>query len=278
MKVYDLNKFNASLPIKPYCTNDLQFGLKIRPKAQALQHKYIQANDNYIKFLIVDCDHSNSQIFEEVGLPSPNFIVRNPDNNHFHYVWALESPIYKDYINKAKNLAYFAKIQQVYTQLCKADPSYINLITKNPNHQHWKTQNLNNFYSYSLDELADYVELPTKLLKREVVGEGRNCFLFESIRKIAYKEVLFYKNNQAKYEDFYNFILFKLEGLNVFQNAPSLAFNELKNIAKSVAKWTWSNFSATKFSAIQTTRSHKRKQVKNLNMIKEDFVNELTTK
>ncbi|MGY4675724.1 glycosyltransferase [Ursidibacter arcticus] len=104
MKLYNINNFNSSLADKPYCSDDLSLGLKIRPKQQALTHKYIQANDNYIKFLVIDCDHVNAMVWEDGRLPKPNFIIRNKENGHFHIIWALSSPIFRDYINKAKNL------------------------------------------------------------------------------------------------------------------------------------------------------------------------------
>lgn len=257
MKLYDLNDFNSSLSLRPYCTDELFLGLKIRPFAQAIKHKYIQANDNYIKFLVIDCDHNDFYAWEKAKLAPPNFIVKNPQNGHFHAIWALTNPIYRDYENKAKNLAYFAKIQQVYTALCNGDKNYINLITKNPNHTFWQTVQVNRFYSYTLDELADFVELPKTITKKQATGEGRNCWLFDSVRKWAYREVLFYKNNDAKQSDFYAVVLKKLEKLNCFENAPSLDFNELKAIAKSISKWTWHKFTNQEFKAIQTVRSKK---------------------
>lgn len=274
MSLYDLKTFNSNLPYKPYCTDFLQLGLKIRALEKALKHKYIQVNDNYIKFLVIDCDHTNANIYIDANIAPPNIIIRNPLNGHFHYVYALAYPIYKDYQNKAKNLAYFAKIQQAYTNLCKGDTNYINLIAKNPNHNHWQTTHINHFYPYSLDELADYVTLPQRLTKKQAMGEGRNCFLFDSIRVWAYKQVLFYKNNQATYTDFYNLLLDRLQKLNTFQNAPSLAFTELKAISKSVAKFCWSNFSNEKFSQIQTVRSHTREKVKKLKSALSEVRNE----
>lgn len=273
---YDLTRFNSSLSPRPYCSDNLGLGLKIRPLAKALSHKYIQANDNYIKFLVIDCDHNDFYAWEGANLAPPNLIVRNKENGHYHAIWALESPIFKDYINKARNLAYFAKIQQVYTNLCKGDKNYINLITKNPNHKFWETVQINRFHAYTLDELADFVELPQTITKKEALGEGRNCWLFETVRKWAYREVIFYKNNNAQLSDFYAVLLNRLEKLNCFENAPSLNFNELKAIAKSISKWTWQKFSAEKFSEIQSRRNKQRKSVKNLETAREMMKHELS--
>lgn len=267
MQVYNLNSFNSSLSVKPYCTDDLSLGLRIRPLNKALKCKYIQGNDRYIKFLIVDLDHNNPLIWDSAKLAPPNFIIKNRENNHSHLVWALEFPIFKDYIQKARNLSYFAKIQQAYNEACKGDSSYVGLILKNPNHAHWQTIQVNAFYAYTLAELADFIELPKAINKKEAVGEGRNCFLFNSVRKWAYKEVLFYKVN-ADFKSFFYVILNRLEKANKFEQSSSLPYKEIWHIAKSVSKWTWKNFSIAKFSEIQTARSHKRKTVKNAELAK----------
>ena len=39
-----LEQFTGNLPNKPYCTDDLQLGLQIRPKHLALLKRYIQPN------------------------------------------------------------------------------------------------------------------------------------------------------------------------------------------------------------------------------------------
>lgn len=265
MGLYDLKAFNASLAPKPYCSNDLSNGLKIRAREHAIMHRYIQVNDRYIKFLVVDCDHSNPYIWEDVGLPAPNFMVTDRNKKTSHLIWALKMPIYKDHINKAKNLNLFAKIQFAYTDKCKGDKNYVGLIAKNPNNDFWQTLNINYFHSYELNELADYVELPKKITKKEAMGEGRNCLLFDTVRKFAYKQVLFYKEH-ADFQTFFNVVLDKLQKSNVFENSVGVSYKELWHIAKSISKWTWRNFTTEKyqqiFSKIQSNRNKKRKVVK----------------
>ena len=272
MKVYDKNFLKSKLSTtakKLYCSNDLTYGLRLLPVKYAIEHKYIQANnDKAIMFLVIDLDHNNPLIFEEVGLPAPNFITIS-DTGTSHYCYILTYPIFKDYAENAKALTYFAKIQQAYTNALKGDCQYVGLVMKNPlNEQQWKVWNVNHFYTYDLYELADYVDLPKTITKKQAVGEGRNCFLFDTVRKFAYKEVLFYKANKATLTDFYNVILNRLEKSNVFEKAPPLNFNELKAIAKSISTWTWKNFTADKFSEIQTARSNQRTQVKKTRLAK----------
>lgn len=283
MKIYDKNAFTSSLSKskKLYCSNDLTFGLRLLPVEYALKHKYIQANhDRAIMFLVIDLDHNNPLMFQDVGLPAPNFCVIDNNKSTSHYVYALSTPIPKNYAddrsNKALNL--FAKIQQEYTRLLNGDPLYAGMIAKNPLNQHWKTWNSNPYYAYDLYELAESIELPQRLTKREAIGEGRNCWLFDVVRKFAYKEVLFYKVNGATEADFYNVILNRLEKSNVFERSLPLGFNELKNIAKSISKWVWANFSAEKFSAIQRTRGKRggKKSTRKLSSVRDQFKHEFS--
>lgn len=278
MKVYD-NNYLKSIISKPkliYCTDELSTGIKLRTPTEALKMSYIQANNQVaINYLVLDLDHQNPLIFDDVGLPPPNFIVKNKQKNTSHYIYILDNFITKDYNRFGKNLAYFAKIQQAYTEALRADKAYIGLMMKNPLSEKWFTHNAQPYRAYSLDELASYVDLPIRITKKEAVGEGRNCYLFETVRKIAYKEVLFYKEHQAKYQDFYNVILNRLEKLNHFENAPSLNFNELRAIAKSISSWVWKRFSKKKFCEVQSFRAKKdRKETTKL--AREDFENEFT--
>lgn len=267
--------FNQPLHHTLLCSNDLSFGTRIRRKSYALTHNYIQFNDHFIKFLVLDLDRKNCfWDWSDSNLPAPHYIVANPKNSHCHYIYVLSIPICRTDNAKLKPLEYFAKIQQAYTKELNADPAFAGLLTKNPNSSKWLVSQWAT-EPYTLDYLADFVELPQKILKRDAIGEGRNCYLFNSIRKIAYREVIFYKKHGASQDDFYRFILSKLEKINIFDNAPSLDFNELKGIAKSVSKWTWRNFSLAEFSAIQTARSHKQTAVLK-NKIAKGAINEFS--
>lgn len=258
--LYTIEEFKATLSKaqKLYCSNDLEYGVRLLPTNIALNHHYIQVNtQKVLKALVIDIDHDDLMIFDGKVAP-PNFVVSNKHKKGGHLIWMLEVPIHKEYIEYNKALIYFAKIQQAYTKKLKGDVNYVNMITKNPcKNDVWNVWNVNHFYAYQLSELADYVELPKKILKREALGEGRNCFLFDSTRKWAYREVLFYKENGANLTDFYNVVLNKLEKNNVFENCLPLNFNELKNIAKSISKFCWLNFSVEEFKKIQKARSDK---------------------
>lgn len=125
--------------------------------------------------------------------------MQNIENGHCHFLYALETPICKTNNAKPKPLDYFSKIEHTYTEKLNADPDFGGLLTKNPNSKKWRVT-VFPISLYSLNHLADFVDLPPKIPKKEAVGVGRNCILFDAIRKFAYKNVLFYKENGAKME------------------------------------------------------------------------------
>ena len=84
---------------------------------------------------------------------------------------------------------------------------------------------------------------------------GRNCTLFDSGRKWAYKQVLKYRLTGDR-EEFFEAVRCALEDMNDFPDP--LPNSEVKQIAKSISKWTWKNYTARwtdeKFSEIQAKR------------------------
>ena len=73
--------FIDKLANRPYCTDDLNYGLTIRNKLVAKEKKYIQANQPYlINWLCFDIDYPCilETTFEEKFLPAPNFMIVNP--------------------------------------------------------------------------------------------------------------------------------------------------------------------------------------------------------
>ncbi|WP_444700111.1 hypothetical protein, partial [Metamycoplasma equirhinis] len=107
---------------------------------------------------------------------------------------------------------------------------------------------------YELDYLADFVELqtPTKKVKSENYGLGRNVNLFEDLRAYAYKRVLKFKQD-LNYEAWERDLLSVAIDLNCRCNALNLLqYNEIKATARSVSRWTWKNFDSATFSKIQS--------------------------
>lgn len=148
------------------------------------------------------------------------------------------------------------------------------VFTKNPNCDFWRTFVMN-VPAYSLDYLADFVDLSNRPIfnfHTDEIIEGRNCDLFNQIKRIGYRQVLQFKKSGQQFEQFNHYLLQLLEQLNQHQKPP-LHYRELKGIARSASRWIWERFTTSQFSQIQSNRAKKRwsKQQINKAMLVEQF-------
>lgn len=233
-------EFVNRLSNKPYCSNDLDYGLQIRNKETALARKYIQANTPWnLSWLCFDIDYPCvlETTFKEKTLPTPNFMIVNPKNHHSHLLYGIDKMVHLTDNASIDPIRYAHAVEIALRDELKADIGYTGLIIKNPQHEHWITTELNQNL-WGLGELAQYLTLPNKIPKKELsIGLGRNCTLFEIGRYFAYSEVLSYKITSNK-DCFYNAVLNHLEQHNRSFPVP-LQFSEYKAIAKSISNWTW---------------------------------------
>ena len=82
---------------------------------------------------------------------------------------------------------------------------------------------------------------PQETSKRaQTQGLGRNCTMFEEARHWAYRQVLNYRLTGNK-DGFATAVLKHCEALNEGFRPP-LYFAEVKATAKSIANWTWRNY------------------------------------
>ena len=251
----DLFSDNHRWPRKPYCSNDLRQGLRIRTLKHAIKHKYIQANPPHLRvWSIHDCDYPGAALaWEDAGLPPPSWAAINPENAHAHLVWGLSAPVLVDSLHaREAPIRYLCAIEACMRELLRADHGFSGLITKNPAHPEWKLLRGPRI-GYDLNELRDW--LPDDLLQKhnprrkkiEEVGLGRNVTLFDRTRHWAYRAIRKYWGGG-------------LTGWNawiVAVNTQALVYNgdfaapldgkEVWWIAKSVAKWTWRNFTPQSF-------------------------------
>jgi hypothetical protein len=229
------------LPHIPLCTDDYSNGLKRLPRELAALKASIQHNPHSIaRSLAFDIDNVNGYChWSDVGAPAPNWIVVNPDNGHAHYIYMLACPVPLTDKAMRKPIAYLQRIERGLQHRLGADIGYVGLISKNPLSDAWKVENVHDL-SYSLDELADYVDLDLpKLKKRETDGLGRNCILFDELRYWAYKQVTAARQNMA-FSAWFELVLTRAEKFNTFDSP--LHLSEIKATAKSVAKWTWKHY------------------------------------
>lgn len=249
-----LTLFESTLPKKPYCCDDYFRGISPRTKSIAVKKLHIQANGpTHLRWLVFDIDHQDSgMLWDQTNMAAPNISVMNPENGHCHYFYNLETPVRTALEANIKPIRYAASIQTAMRKKLMADAGFSGTISKNPLNPHWKTKVWRD-EPYSLDELSDYVKLEKPVTKKEQLdnyGLGRNCNLFEDLRNWSYKEIrMNYPNYAGFYESCFSYAL----NLNLELASP-LNINEIKNISKSVSKWTYTHFDNEIFSDIQSAR------------------------
>lgn len=239
-----LEQFINNLPNKPYCSDDLYMGLQIRPKNLALLKRYIQPNHPYYThFFVFDLDYSTAYIdfyYSMVGIPAPNLIVENPENGHAHYIYKLQTPIYQTNVSNDKPIKYGNAVYMALRTALNADINYSGLITKNAIHEHWRTHILRE-QPYTLDQLSERLDLTTRQINKDIkvdeaVGLGRNCCVFHTVRHWAYVEVRQYRAKSFKLWN--ESVLAQCCSVNDQFTVP-MQYNEVKSIAKSIARWVW---------------------------------------
>lgn len=239
-----LEQFTDRFPNKPYCSDDLHLGLQIRPKHLALLKRYIQPNHPYYThFFVFDLDYPTAYVdlfYSMVGVPTPNLIVENPDNGHAHYVYQLKTPIYQTNASNDKPIKYGNAVYLALRQALNADINYSGLITKNALHKHWRTHILRE-QPYTLDQLSERLDLTARQINKEIkideaVGLGRNCCVFHTVRHWAYVEVRQYR--AKTFNQWLESVIAQCCSVNAQFTVP-LQYNEIKGIAKSIARWVW---------------------------------------
>jgi hypothetical protein len=155
-------------------------------------------------------------------------------------------------------LRYFAAVERGFARRLGADRRYTGLILKNPMHPDWRVE-WRREDPYTLPELADWLfkrDLAPDADAASTLGAGRNCTVFDELRRIAYHEVRAFKCDGSL--DTFRARLERVAiGINM-QFPVALRPTETRAIAKSVAKWTWQHFSEERFSALQRRRANMR--------------------
>ncbi|MEG2251029.1 MAG: replication initiation protein [Bacilli bacterium] len=256
-----LEQFTGNLPNKPYCTDDLQLGLQIRPKPLALLKRYIQPNHPYYThFFVFDLDYPTAYIdlfYSMVGVPMPNWIVENTENGHAHYIYKLHTPIYHTNASNDKPIKYGNAVYLALREALNADINYSGLIAKNAVHKHWRTHVLRE-QPYTLDQLSERLDLTTRQINKQIkvdeaVGLGRNCCVFHTVRHWAYVEVRQYRGKT--FNPWLEAVIAQCCSVNAQFPVP-MQYNEVKGIAKSIARWVWKrdNYAYQEFIYRQTRK------------------------
>lgn len=244
------------LPVKPYCTDDLANGLRIRSLKTALGFPYIQANPPRLRFwMIFDIDRPGGGLaWEDTGLPVPAWAAINKANAHAHIAYGLSAPVLTGDGARDAPLRYLCAIESAFRDKLQADPGYSGLITKNPLHPLWRVLQ-GTPHLYDLGELGEYVDLDRHKPQRgklEEVGLGRNCTLFDWLRQWAYVAVR--RHREAR-----NYILWQAECYDkaLERNGDFLRPldpREAWHVAASVCKWTWARDATARAKFVERQR------------------------
>jgi hypothetical protein len=232
--------------LRPYCSNDLERGVVVRPSAEALRYRHIQLNHpSSAQWITFDYDRAGGYYADEdANLPPANIVAISPDCGRAHLSYLLESPVATHDMARLRPLQYLASVQRGMTNRMGADKFYVGLITKNPAHSDWHTEWRRDQH-YSLDELNESLfDIDKRFDPRPGMqfGFSRNVTAFKGLRTIGYREVLKLKADGLRQRDFDRRLFDIVTGINM-QFAKPMSPSELRAISKSVAKWTWRRFS-----------------------------------
>jgi hypothetical protein len=156
-------------------------------------------------------------------------------------------------------IRYAVSIERRLALKLNADIGYTGFVSKNLLHDKWATEILHS-EAYDLQELEVWLTPEQQALtrpnsKKEIDGLGRRMRIFTDLRYWSYRHVINARETMSR-EQWDTRILQQCERFNTFNNP--LAYNHVKNTAKSVAKWTW-----TKYTGKGTGKNYGRDSAKN---------------
>jgi hypothetical protein len=228
--------------------------------------RYFQLNPlSFCHALVFDIDRAGAAYAaQDANLPDPSAVIITPHNRHAHIWYLLDLPVATGNAAHQKPLDYLAAIQRTYTRVLGADAAYSGVITKNPLSDAWLS-----LYSlnapvrlYTLQQLHEDIGLldPKHKKPDEALGFGRNCMLFDRLRKWGYVAIRRHRGGLRRDSR----VLWDAECLDKAASLNAeflnpLSFAEVRSIAKSTAKFCWKH-DAQHEAAFQQRQSFKGKQ------------------
>ena len=254
-QIPQLSGFYNDLPNKPYCSDSKDY-CKVRPKAIASKHAYIQPNHpNIIKWLVIDIDsplkHTSKKPYYDVNLflryydkhlATPTFIALNRTNGHVQYFYKLAEPVTMFGGSNEHPIRYLRAIQYALNVQLGGDMQFGGSLAKNPlDSKTWDIY-LTGASSHSLDDLTTGIDLKDPINKppkkssnddkiSPFAGLGRNCDTFDYLRFLAYP--IAHTMTQTA---LYNHLMTLGKEFNSRFKQPML-LSEIRAICRSIAKF-----------------------------------------
>lgn len=260
------------LPRRPLATDDPTTGLTRTSRTLALDRRLIETNPAALTSLLaVDVDHPDALIRALWDRADwlPTVVTENPTSGHAHAIWALTAPVATTEYAHRRPLALAAAVTEGLRRSVDGDPAFGGLITKNPLNGNWSTHWVTS-HTYGLNELAGHLDdadlMPPaswrRARRRNPIGLGRNCTIFETARTWAYREA---RHHWGDPDGLHRAIATTVRDLNQNFSDP-LPSSETRAIATSIHKWIttksriWKDGPATyeaTFITIQSARGKK---------------------
>jgi hypothetical protein len=227
-----LERFAANLIDFPNATDDLSAGIHPHRKENALVRRYVALNHRLAFYITVDIDRQGAAFaWDDANLPPPTIVSINPVNAHAHLLWELAAPVATTPNARRKPVEYLEATKRAIRDRVGGDMGYAGYLTKNPTHPSWRV--ITSDRRYDLGEMQEYVDLAPFIAPIEHDALGRNCSLFESLRRWAYRHA----DRAESFEQWQWQCERTAQALNTF--GDPLPTSEVRNTARSVARWTW---------------------------------------
>lgn len=255
-----LQSFAETFPKRPRCANEPQYDHRIRTAAKAKGYRLVQPNTaGLMTWLCFDIDRPAAAMdWQDVIAPPPNLVCQNPDNGHAHLLYQLETPVCISVNGRDKPIRYAEAVEEGLRSVLRGDRGYGGNLVKNPLCGFWRVSSWSN-EAYSLEELADYVDLIPRIKRRDpdhFAGLGRNCETFDRLRTLAYRQVkeFWRPGGDVAFSDWCLRAAVQIQ-TDFVEPLPA---KEVQTIAKSVARWCWKRFNPAEFRQIQSARGRRK--------------------
>ena len=213
--------------------------------ATASSIKRIQYNTEQLQnYIIVDIDNSDIYKYREANLPEPNFIVKNKYKAGAHLFWVLDRTVATPYYKRV-----WKEIFKNFTVLSGGDTVAKGFIAKNINNNIDFDIEFIESTAYNIKHLKTYIKNYTEKKKffsnaskrqaqpQLIKTKGRNVEIFNTVRVIAYKEII-----RSVNDDDFNTIIFNYaDKLNRESFDYPLEDNEVEGIVNSIVKYCINN-------------------------------------
>lgn len=244
-----------NLPTTLRCSTVKDSTLFRKKTDRANTYAYVGYNPpNITRYIVLDLDYCDALFaYYDNNAPLPQFIIRNPENGHCHYVYQLKDPVTFYGRSRSAPIRLLTATEQALTALLNADRGFTGYLAKNAlncNHDTYIT----GVKPYTLNELSQNLDLESIENPSVAMNDhtyGRNSGTFDAVRVQAYKIA-----GKLNYTELYNECLSLAESYNNRYDKP-MSYNEVKGIAKSIAGYCKSQAYIRSLSELQARKGSK---------------------